>query len=416
MTKKIVLALSGLGANDAIHGLMSEYANALTSIGVPVVHVALDASELEYAVDRITGGEVAFALTFLGIGQDIAASRDPARAPENIWEAFRVPLLKFHGDLPAYFSDRHRDVPHNSVNLYHAKEFAHFRRRWLPGIKTLTAVVPPLPLSPIDRRSLDVSERRGGKLVFLKNGNSPDELEKLWLDRLPHSVAARLRRMAREIEKIGLKPGLLHIGDFVAEFLASEGIEPESATELLLFASAQMDDYLRRVKSLLIAKALLDLPVLVQGNLWQHVDFHGRKAQLVDGEDFRATQKVFSSQLGVIDMSANVDTWPHDRVQRAAGSFATVLTNKQGWLADNFPGFDELTFEFDHASIKSRISDVIAHPEKYLELGVAFGDRFRSLYTGAAFANFVVDIAELATLHSGSERPVIQPFFVWPGS
>lgn len=414
MNDQIVLAWSGRGANDAIRGLMAEYCDALTGVGLSVVHVALDEAEVQYAVEQIAAGRVSFALTLQGIGQDILVAAGPAKSMTNVWDAFGVPLVKLHGDSPAYFSDRHRDVPGTSVNLYHASEFMHFRRQWIPEAHTLMGSVPPLPMSPVARNEIDFTVRRRGKLVFLKNGNSPSILRQLWRDQLPDSIAQLVGDMADAITPIGLKPGVLHIGDFVADFLTAIGIEPSSTRSLLLFFTAQLDDYLRRVKSEMIAEAILDLPVIVQGSIWEHVDFRGRRAQLVEGQDFDATTRVYSEQLGIIDMSANVDTWPHDRVQRAAGTFLPVLTNRQGWLDRNFPGYDALTFEFNLESIKSRVSEAIDSPERYLELGVAFGERFREVYPREAFANRVIDMAELASLHCRAQKPAIQPFFVWP--
>src|SRR6185312_1366696 len=183
-------------------------------------------------------GKVAFALTWLGIGQDIPVVLGPDRARNNVWEAFRVPLLKLHGDSPAYFVDRHSDVPRTSVNLSAASEFVHFRRRWLPQAKALTAVVPPMPLAPIERSRIDLSTRRKGRLVFLKNGNSPSQLRQLWRDRLPKSVATLLESMTEEIVPIGLRPGPLYIGDRIADFLAARGIQPESTGNLVLFFTA----------------------------------------------------------------------------------------------------------------------------------------------------------------------------------
>ncbi len=113
-------------------------------------------------------------------------------------------------------------------------------------------------------------------------------------------------------------------------------------------------------------------------------------------------------------MSPNVDTWPHDRIQRAAGNFATMLTNRQGWIANGFPGFEELSFEFHPDSIRDRVNDAISRPDHYLELGIAFGERFRELHTRDAFANRIIDMAELAALRQSPVKPIIQPFFDWP--
>jgi len=178
--------------------------------------------------------------------------------------------------------------------------------------------------------------------------------------------------------------------------------------------SAQMDDYLRRVKSRLIAESILDLPVIVQGSFWHHLDFSGRKARLVPGQDYATTQAIYTQQLGIIDMSPNVDRSPHERVQRSAGSFTTFLTNRQGWLSEEFPDFEDLTFDFAHDSIRDRVADAIAHPDRYVDLGVAFAERFRQLYPREAFANRVADLAELAALQWSPSKPSIQPFFVWP--
>ncbi|HQR12530.1 MAG TPA: hypothetical protein PLW68_14490 [Casimicrobiaceae bacterium] len=414
MSKKLVLLFYGSGANDAIRGLMNEYSDALTSIGMSIVTIEAQEGEWRHAVDLISQGKVGFAVTWVGIGQDIAVTVGPERTTTNLWEQFRIPLLKLHGDLPAYYSSRHGDTPSTSVNLYHAQEFAHFRRRWMPEMRALSAVLPPLPLSPADRGTLDLSKRRSGKIVFLKNGNSPLELRRLWNERLPHSIAALVGALADEITPVALKPGLLHIGDFVGDFLSSNRIDPDTMRDMVLFMTAQADDYLRRIKSQMIAEAILDLPVIIQGGHWDHVDFGNRKAQRVDGQDFAATNRVYADQLGIIDMSPNVDTWPHDRAQRAAGHFSTLLTNRQGWIAEGFPGFDELTFEFNPESIRDRVNDAIGHPDRYLELGVGFGDRFRELHTRDAFANRIVDMAELAAFRCGTERPMIQSFFEWP--
>jgi hypothetical protein len=416
MNEKIVLALSGGGANNAIQGMIEEYTSPLRDLGLSVVDVKMEPAELQYAVEQIAAGRVAFALTWLGIGQDIPVVLGPERARTNVWEAFRVPLLKLHGDSPAYFVDRHSDMPRTSVNLYAASEFVHFRQRWLPQAKALTAVVPPMPLAPIERSKIDLSTRRKGRLVFLKNGNSPTQLRQLWRDRLPQSIGTLVENMAEEIVAIAVRPGLLHIGDRVADFLIARGIQPESTGDLMLFFAAQIDDYLRRVKSQMIAEALLDLPVIIQGDLWEHVDFSGRRAKLIPGQDFESSCRMFSDELGIIDMSPNLDSGPHERVMRAAGSYACVLTNRQGWLTAALGEFEDLTFEFDPDSIRAKASDAISNPDRFVDLGVAFGDRFREIYSRQAYANAIVDLAELAALKCSAEKPVIQPFFVWPES
>jgi len=189
MSEKIVLAFYGGGANDAVRGMIAAYGDALSSRGLSVVHVDMNEAEIQYAVDQIASGQVAFVLTWLGVGQDLMVTIGEEGERKNVWEAFRVPLVKLHGDTPAYFVDRHRDIPRNAVNLYPASEFVHFRTRCLPNERCMTAVMPLIALAPIDRSTVDVPRRRNGKLVFLKNGNPPNQLRQSWNDRLTPAVA-----------------------------------------------------------------------------------------------------------------------------------------------------------------------------------------------------------------------------------
>lgn len=414
MTERFVLVLLGEGANDAVRGLMIEFGKAVASIGLTVVNVSLEQAELQYAVEEMARGNVRFALTWLGFGQALPIHAGSESQSVNCWEALRVPLVKIHADSPAYYSDRHRDLPANSANLYMAEEFAHFRRRWLPDARTIASVIPPWPIAPIERDGVNLATRRKGTLVFLKNGNSPEELRGRWKAELAPSITNLLNDMADGLLPIGLKPGVLHIGDYVGTCVEARGIDPETLASLVPFFTAQLDDYLRRVKSEMIANAVLDFPVIVRGASWGHVDFTRRKARLLPGQDFDTSNRIFADELGVIDMSPNMDCEPHERVMRAAGSFSLVLTNRQSWLSREFPGFEDMTFEFDPQSIKDRIAGVLADPDRYLDLGVAFGERFRAIHPREAFARQVVEVADLASLQCVEQKPNIQNYFVWP--
>jgi len=277
-----------------------------------------------------------------------------------------------------------------------------------------TTVIPPMPMVPIERAEIDSGVRKTGELVFLKNGNSPQALRDLWQSQLAPANAGLALAMSDAIIGTGLKPGRLDIGEFVADFLRANCDLLEPPRNLVMFFSAQMDDYMRRIKSTLIAEALLDLPVVVQGSFWSHVDFSGKRARWREGQRADVSQSELANWLGVIDMSANVDTWPHDRVQRAAGAYSLVLTNRQSWLSNRFPEFADLTFEFDADSIRDRVSDAISKPDRYLELGVSFGERFREIHSREAFSRAVVKIAELAGLAGNEQKPVLQNFYVWP--
>jgi hypothetical protein len=412
----IIVLFLAHGANDALRGLMTDYGRAFEEFGRSILNVEIGESvaELRYATDLMQKGQVDFCMTWLGIGQDLSFTSRDGQPPRNAFELTQVPLLKIQGDLPAYLPDRHRDVPCNSANLYQADEFVQFRDRFIPEARSPAFLLPPMPMVPVARSSIDVSSRRAGKLVFLKNGNSPAALRELWRERLPASLASHALGMADAIGSLGLLHGPFYIGDFVVDYLRGAGYRSAPPRSLVFFFSAQMDDYLRRVKSTMIAEALLDFPVIVQGSFWKHVDFSGKRARLVEGEDVDVSHKALSQQLGVIDMSANTDSWPHDRVQRGAGSYSLVLTNRQGWLSRSLSEFDDLTFDFRPESIRERVADVLAKPDKYLDLAVAFGERFREVYPREAFVRRSLELIEVTRLLWSTTRPPLQEFYGWP--
>ena len=411
--RELVVIFSGRGANDAISGLMEDYGRALQDSGLSVVHVTFNQTEVEYAIKLMSERKVRFAMTWLGLGQDLAA-RTSSGSTGNIFELLDVPLVKIQGDLPAYYIDLHKNVPKNSINLYQAEEFLEFRERWLSDADTLAAQLPPMPMMPIDRSGIDMKARRQGELYFVKNGNSSQSLERKWEALLPAKTAEALKTMAYELRTRYLQAPRLLIGDFVADFLKADGIARPVPAPLVWFFSAQLDDYLRRVKSTMIAESLLDFPVVIQGDHWEHVDFTNRRARHMPGRSVNESQGIVTSELGVIDMAANVDTWPHDRVQRAAGAYSLVITDKHEWLTGEFPpDFSELSFEWDRESIASRISEVLRHRERYLELAIAFGEAFRERFPRSMFSERVMSLVDHATTLWQTPKPVLQEFFVW---
>lgn len=413
MADRCVLVISASGGNDAIRGLMGEFGNALREIGLPVIDLDLESGELNYAVEMMSRGEVAFALTWQGVGQNVSVSVSASDAPASAWDVFRVPLVKIHGDIPAYFAGRHRDLPICSANLYMAPEFAEFRRVWLPDALSLAGVIPPSPMGSIPLDRVDRARREKGALVFLKNGNSAADLAREWQSVLPSSLSRCLLDMSEELEAVGMRSGKLLIGDFAGTFLARRGLDPSTLRPQLVFLAAQLDDYLRRKKSELIARSLLDFPVIIQGNAWNHVDFSGRRATLRPGRDFSTSRQVFAEELGVIDMSPNIDLAPHDRVQRAAGAHALVLTNRQSWMDATVPGFSDLQFEFEPRSIAERVDTVLSNPRAAVERAIEFGEAFRGTYTARQAANTIVRAAEFVALSDVKPHLGSQPYFLW---
>ncbi len=414
--RRTVVLLSAHGQNDAITGLLGEYAVLLKNSGFKTLAFDLSARDFNAAsiVEALERGDVAFALSYLGIGCDLRLHGADGTAEVNAWDHFEVPVLRLNGDIPAYFPARHTPTPAISANIYYAREFHHYAERWIGDGRTgvLNVHRTPFPICCIDRSAVDRGRRRSGKLVFLKNGNSPQELMDLWQKQLPSSVARLLVEICSDLRSPCLGSSPVFLDDLVEDALASRGYSRSLPSGLMHLLVAQIDDYFRRVKSLMIGEALRDFPVIIQGSHWGHLDLSGRRATLVPGTDFKQSLEVYASQLGVIDMSPNITSAPHDRVTRSAGMYALCLTNQQVWLREQFPGFERLSFEFSAESIQDRVADVLRSPDDYLDLAMSFGTRARQAWSGDRVVALFTEVSQLlATLHA-SRKPILQPYVV----
>jgi hypothetical protein len=414
-TRDTIAILTGKGENDAITGLMTSLAHLfqLADLKVELFNVSdFNPKESKRFFDTISSDRVKYGFTYLGIGQGLEVETRKG-GNRNIWEFFNVPLLKLHGDIPAYFLERHLDLPRNSVNLYGSEEFLDFHQAVLPNSAVPCMIIDPWLISDTPEGAVDFSAREKGQLHFIKNGGNPADLQALWKERLPAELANQLLELSQEVGTTGLKPGKLNIHDLVRSYFASQRIDVRSDAPLLCFYVAQMDDYLRRVKSTMLAQALLACPVVLQGSRWDHLDTTGAVATLLPAQTFQATESIYQTQLGVIDMSPNLDTSCHDRMQRAAGTYAFALTNQSTWLESLLPELNDAAFCFHPEQIQSAVHSALKDPAACVELGRAYGRAFRARYPFERSIERLGTVAEMTRLRHASPKTPLQPYMMW---
>lgn len=177
----------------------------------------------------------------------------------------------------------------------------------------------------------------------------------------------------------------------------------------------QLDDYVRRVKSAMMAEVLSDFPVEIQGINGEHIDFSGKKCTFVHGVDYQRSRDVMKSSLGIIDMSPNTSEGFHDRVLRTLGMHTLCITNRQQCITDTFGEDAAFMFDFDRESLRARIEDVLAHPKRYVEVGIEATKTFRKKYPEEIMAEYLIAVADQLRL-GALTQPVagFQEYFVWP--
>ncbi len=411
----VVVFLIGDTMGDALGSSGRALRTSFEQLGLELLEVNFAEPEPLAKLDSIIKGhQLEFVFSFVGMGMDMEATTSEG-AKRNLWEALGVPLVTIHGDSPAYFFDRHV-VPHGPfASVYAFREHCELRKR-LPELRGLLGVVPPAAEDKVPRNDIDFARKVQGKLLFLKNGNNPEELVVAWRENLPETTFVILTDLASELAAHMESDRCNDIDGLVCTYFSSKGWDIEALPRLRLFFIAQLDDYCRRLKSTLIAESLLEFPVEVHGFNWEHVDFLKSRATLVPFADHKQSRTLIRDALGVIDMSPNTGQSPHDRPRRAFGSYTLCLTNEQQCFKDRYPNYTDFSFRFDRQAIQTKVADVLAHPKRYVELGVEVAERYRADEDPLAVARYLQDTANVVRLQSASSMRGLPRYFAWPPS
>lgn len=409
-----VLLLTGQTMGDALGASGRALRTTFEELGFEFVEINLSSQDAMDKLGRLVlaANPISFVLSHVGIGMDLMGKGSDGREM-NLWAGNRVPFISFYGDSPAYFFDRHVVPGDNFACLYAFPEHLEYRKS-LPAKRGLLGATPLRLIDDTPIEVIDFRAKESGKLLFLKNGNDPQRLISMWRDRLPPALHIPLMDLAAALVGTLSRVQVENIDQAVRTHFDQMGIDIVTANGLRLFFVAQLDDYLRRVKSTTMAKILREFPVEIHGYNWEHVDFSGGRATFVAGADYTASRSRIAQALGVIDMSPNTTAGPHDRVLRALGLHTLFVTNRQAFFDTQLPEAEPLTFEFADDSLRHRVERILANPRQHVELGIEVSRRFRQRFDSTQFGPRIVDIASMLGTACSANPPRIQDFFVWP--
>jgi hypothetical protein len=399
--------------NDALGSAGQAHRALFASLGHDLVVLDFERPETQQVLNHtIREQQVAFAYGGVGMGADLSGTT-PDGKEVNFWEANRIPFLSLSGDSPAYFFDRHVMPGPWHAGLYWFPEHLELRRRFKPT-QALYGAIPPFPMDFTSKREIDFRKKERGTLLFLKNGNDPEKLVSAWRESMPAEAFVMLAELASELAGSVATDVGCDIDAFVTAYFSSKGWDLSQYLIFRLFLVAQLDDYLRRIKSTLIAQTLADFPVQIRGFNWEHVDFSGKRAAYIPGGDYKQSRADIIDSLGLIDMSPNTQLAPHDRALRAFGLCTLCVTNEQQFFKEQFKNADMFCYRFDKDHLREKVADVLAHPKRYVELGLDVSEQFRQDRRPQDFAQYLLDTAGLIRVACGPRPASAAGFFVWP--
>jgi hypothetical protein len=406
----VIIWFSGLSQGDALAAATREHLAPFAKLASGIIQIDPARPEWLSDLQQALSNPVWFAVSFFGVGQDVSLSDGPT--PANLWEQAGIPFVRFYGDIPAYFPDRHVRQFRNSINAYWHPSHAAFYRRWFPD-PGLSVLLPPIPLETIPLESVDAARKLTGKIIFPKNGNPPAGLQQYWQSALPKTVSRILMSAAEELSANGRLDGEPQIDDILKTRFSEVGIDLSGEPALLCFLVAQLDDYLRRVKSTMIVEALLDLPVIIRGASWEHVSFRGKRAAYDPDFDYVRTRSLIDAAPAVVDMSPNTTHTPHDRVLRAIGRGTAFLTNGNDTLRNLLPA-ERYSFEFEKDSIGDLVEFYASHPQQAVDLGLEQARVLREAFKPENYVTCLIAAVDAVSLGVGSRPEGTQNFVIYP--
>jgi hypothetical protein len=408
-----VLFLSGTTRGATLESVGRSLGRDFGALGLGFHEISLaDEEHFLENLRKVKFEEVKLIYSWASMGLGIKL-RQQDGTERDLWNDLGIPFLTFHGDSPAYFFDRHIIPDTKFVTFYGFDEHRELRKRF-PLVHGPVDTVWPTVLNEIPIGQVDIEKKKNGKILFLKNGKDPAKLRQLWASCLEPRLLQAIYDLAGELERDLDNPASNQIDDMIARYFSDHGFDIERLFKLRLFFIAQLDDYLRAVKCTRMAEALMDFPVEIRGNNWSHLDFTGKKATYIDECDYSKSIGMIRESLGLIDVSPNTISKPHDRVMRAFGAHTFCLTNEQRFL-EKLPHMGRLSFRFEKESLRQQVAYLLDHKAAALEMGVEVAEAYRVKHPPIASVTKLLEYASLARLDNLRQRPAgSQDFFVWP--
>jgi hypothetical protein len=409
-----VVLIVGSSMADAVGGIGRSYRGVFEKLGYEFIEINLpDKENALRELNALIHKNVALAFSFMAMGTDINVNLEDGKSAD-IWEVLRVPYISLYGDSPSYYFDRHVLRNPSYVALYGFPEHYELRKRF-PHINGMISTYSPMAIDVIEKDSVDWKEKANGPVILLKNGNDPKKMKAMWLASLSPKINSILHDLAAELEARIDNKATTQIDDVVLAYFKNRGIDIEPLPKLRLFLIAQLDDYLRRVKSTMLVESLLDMPVLLNGYNWEHIDFTGRRLQYVPGGHYVTSRDLIQRSLALLDMSPNTGLSPHDRPLRAIGAHTLCVTNEQEFFKRELPHTDHYFYQFHPDSIRERVTAIMANPQRTLEVGIDVAETFMQKFPPELFAHKVLECAALARFNQLPGLPEGLPnYFSWP--
>jgi len=366
----VILSLTWSSAYQSVRGLVLHFAAAWRQAGFDFIELDISAQGWDAKLRQLlTDRKIRFVFCTSGIGTNLQSNRGA------LWDQLKIPVYSLLLDHPAYFAQHHRTQPKNTVLSYMFRDHALFQSEFVQADNIVTSIdfgIPDLPMRPVPELLANGRPR----IIFAKSGNAPEALAANWRNapQLEHVLHDTLDILALTRNGHANVPAFLPA---ITRAAQANRIELQPFSLLARYLTAQIDDYIRRLKSTAIARAILNFEADVFGRGWDHIDTSNARARFHGGVDYATLEAEFPNATASLTMNPNINLSAHDRFFTALGAGIMPLSDSNAYAQASFPELAPYSYDFTPGSIESAIERVLANPQTALETARAARTRAR---------------------------------------
>jgi len=394
-----VISLTWKSAYASVRGLVLHYAACWRAQGLEMIEINLSEIGWQRQLQQLlTTRRIRFVFATSGVGAHIEVDGG------NIWAKLKLPVFSLLLDHPAYFAKHHLTQPPMTVLGYMFQDHALFQAQAVQANNTVTSLHFGIPDLPVAARA-----QGRPRVVFAKTGNPPEVLAASW------RAAPKLERILHDaLDELALtQKGNAHVADIsevLGQVCAARNLYLPPYSQLGRFMFAQLDDYIRRQKSMVMLRALLKFEVDVYGQGWEHIDTSGAKARFHGPVDYATVEARFPGATASLTMNPNINHSAHDRFFTALGAGIMPVSDSNAYTDEHFPELAPYLFDFRPGRLEAVLERVFAAPDAACELARAARARARGPHGVEAAAADIVAAMQGVALAATPRR--VQNFFM----
>ena len=380
-SSKVIVAFVGQNENGILRHLSRNLMNLLKPFGFEgkVVDLADPAWPGQFESLFKDGIEMAWGHAGVGAKLEIEG--------QSLWDRAKIPFISVLADPPSWCPTNHCSASDYVVNAYLYPEWLQVQRRFIKARQASTLVQGGLVPNP--HRDDVPWAKRPRRMAYVKTGADAEQRRAGWFQ-----MPARWRSVMEDAAAEALSRPTGDITDLVVAAAESHNLVPEQRTELIFALMAEVDNYVRDIRSTAMATALLDLPVDIYGRGWDHVRNGATQARFHPAFDADGLPRMYAETQFMLNTTPNFSSGVHERVAYAMDARCCVVSDENAYMQKEFAAIPTF-FAVDprDPDLRDRMHEIFHDPADYTALTQPALDLTERNFSGVRYMLSLLELA-----------------------